>query len=157
MRLSKVPAAVRGLRLTERRLAWGLTEDGTALVATPTSLVIGAETIAWTGVERVSWQPEVLTVVEVDEVEGAGRTRSFVLTEQSRLAETVRAGVTSSVVWSDRRVLPTGRGVRLVGRRVPGQDALLWQGVWESAVDAADPGLRAGVEAMLADLRKTLG
>lgn len=154
---ARLPDAVRALRLEERRLAWGLADDGTPLVATPLALCLGEERLPWTSVERISWVPDVLTVVEVAEVEGTGRTRAFVLTEESRLAEIVRARVTSSVVWSERRALGNGRHVRVVGRRVPGQDALLWQAVWESDVDAADLRLRAIVEAQLAELRKTLG
>ncbi len=154
---SRVPAAVRAVAREERRLAWGMAEDGTPLVATPAALFLGEERLPWTSVERISWVPDVLTVVEVAEVEATGRTRAFVLAEDSRLAEIVRARVTSSVVWSDRRALGNDRHVRVVGRRVPGQDALLWQAVWESSVDASDSRLRAAVEAQLEELRKTLG
>ena len=55
------------------------------------------------------------------------------LAEDARLAETVRACVTSSVGWSDQRGSSARPAdVRLVGRRVPGRDALEWQTVWES-------------------------
>ena len=42
MRLRKqVPDVVRALAPSERRLAWALSDDGTPLVATPTSLYAG--------------------------------------------------------------------------------------------------------------------
>lgn len=156
MRLSKVPDAVRSVRTPERRLAWGLAPDGTVLVATASALHVGDEVLPWTQVEKVSWRPSVLTLVEVAEVEGTGRVRSWELAEDGRLAETVRARVTSSVGWSDRRRLPSGGHVRLVGRRAPGADALDWQVVWEHASDAAGPA-RGQVDAWVVELRKTIG
>lgn len=153
----RVPEAVRAVVTDERRLAWGLTTDGVALVATASSLYVGAEPLPWTQVERVGWRPAVLTVVEVSEIEGTGRSRSWELSSDSLLAETVRARVTSSVGWSDRRALVPAGAVRLVGRRTPGRDALQWQTVWEAGTDPSDPHLRAQAEQWLEALRKTIG
>ncbi len=154
---ARVPEAVRRLRLEERRLAWALSATGVPLVATPTHLYVGQDRLAWTGIERVSWQPPTLSVIEGAEVEGTGRTRSWELDTQSRLAEIVRARVTSSVAWSDRRALHPSGAVRLVGRRTPGQDALDWQTVWEPGTDPADPALQAQAREWVAALRKTIG
>ena len=151
------PEAVRALTVTERRLAWGLTEDGVALVATASALHVGDEVLPWTSVERVSWRPPVLHLWESADVEGAGRERTWPLAQDSRLAELVRSRVTSSVGWSDRRKLPTGGHVRLVGRRTPGVDDLQWQVVWERAVDLDDPLMRAQADAWVSELRATLG
>ena len=152
-----VPEVVRALQLPERRLAWGVTDSGTALVATATALYDGDAALPWTSVERVSWQPPVLHLWESAPVEGAGTQRSWSLAQDSRLAELVRSRVTSSVGWSDRRKLPTGGHVRLVGRRTPGVDALQWQTVWERAEDVDDPLLRAQVDAWVAELQASLG
>jgi hypothetical protein len=152
-----IPEAVRALRLEERRLAWGLTEDGTALVATPSTLYAGDQHLAWTQVAKVAWAPPVLTVTEVADVEDAGLAHRFVLAEDDRLAEVVRAQVTSSVAWTDVRRLETGGKVRVVARRVPGRDALLWQVVWLDGTDAADPSLRAETDALVLALRGTIG
>lgn len=151
-----VPEAV--CAVPGRRLAWGLTLDGLALVASVDALHLGpGEALPWTEVEKAVWQPPALTVTEVSEVEGSGRTRTFVLAEDDHLAEVVRARVTSSVGWSDRhRLEPTGQ-VRLVGRRLPDQDALQWQLVFGQAADAADPAKRAQAEQMVASLRRTIG
>lgn len=157
MRLSNVPATVRALKTDERRLAWGLTPDGTVLVATATFLYVDCDKLAWTKVERVSWTPPVLTVIEVAEIEGSGRSRNYELVEDGRLAEIVRARVTSSVGWSDRRVLHPSGAVRLVGRRTPGVDLLEWQTVWEPGTDHHDPALQAQAADWVAALRKTIG
>lgn len=153
MRLSKVPEAVRSVQTEERRLAWGVTPEDLPLVATASALHVGGEVLPWTQVERISWKPSVLTVVEAAEVEGTGRSRSWELATDGRLAEIIRARVTSSVGWTDRRALPSGGHVRLVGRRTPGQDALQWQPVWDR------PGRpdAALVDAWIAELRKTIG
>lgn len=151
-----VPEAVTALD-APGRLAWGLTTDGTPLVATSTALYVAAEPLPWTQVERVSWRPPELVVREVAEVEGGGRLRTFVLAEDDRLAEVVRARVTSSIGWSERRRLEPAGHVRVVGRRVPGADSLQWQVVYEQAEDAADPATRTQVAELVESLRRTLG
>lgn len=151
------PESVKALRLGERRLAWGVTEDGTAVVATPTALHVGDRSVPWVQVEKAGWAPPVLTVSEVAEVEGTGTRHVLRLADQRDLAGVVRSQVTSSVGWTDRRRLAPHGAVRVVGRRVPGQDALLWQVVWLDGTDPADPLLRAQAERIVADLRATLG
>jgi hypothetical protein len=153
----QVPDAVRAVPVDEHRLAWGVTDGGLALVATPSALWVGETKLPWLQVEKAGWQPPVLTVVEVSEREGAGTRHVWTLADDRRLAETVRAQVTSSVAWSDvRRLQPAGK-VRVVGRRVPGQDALLWQVVYLEGTNPADPVLRAQADAFAASLRATLG
>lgn len=151
-----VPEAVRAVPV--RRLAWGLTSDGLALVASDDALYLGpGDALPWTEVEKAVWKPPVLTVTQVSEVEGSGRARSFELADDDQLAEVVRARVTSSVGWSDRRRLEPSGHVRVVGRRLPGQDALHWQLVFGQAADAADPAKRAQAEQLVASLRRTIG
>ena len=153
----KVPDAVTALRTDERREAWGLTPEGVPLVATASALYVGTAVLPWTQVEKVSWVPPRLLLTEVSEVEGAGLVRSFELEQDAHLAEVVRTRVTSSIGWSDRRVLvPTG-AVRLVGRRAPGQDALVWQLVFEPGTDPHDPLVRAQAEQHVEELRRTIG
>jgi hypothetical protein len=153
VKLSRVPELVRALSLQERRLAWGVTTEELPLVATASALHIGEQVLPWTQVERISWKPSVLTVVEAAEVEGTGRTRSWELATDARLAEIIRASVTSSVGWTDRRALPSGGHVRLVGRRTPGQDALQWQCVWDRP-GRPDADL---VQRWIDELRATIG
>lgn len=156
MRLRRsVPEAVRAA--ADRRLAWGLTEDGVALVASPDCLHVGGERIEWWQVERVGWADPTLRVVEVAEVEGSGLVHLWDLAEDHGLAETIRERVTASVAWSDLRSLTPSGAVRLVGRRVPGQEVLTWQAVWQPGTDPSDPFLRAQVDAHLDALRKSIG
>jgi hypothetical protein len=157
LRRTKVPDAVRALAPEERRLAWGVASDGTPLVATATSLYAGSRQLPWTSVEKVVWRPPALTVTEVSDVEGTGTSHAWEVAQDHRLAETIHSQVTSSVAWSDRRALQPRGHVRLVGRRVPGQDRLLWQTVWEAGTDRNDPSLRAQTEQQLEGLRKTIG
>ncbi len=157
LRRGAVPDAVGSLVTGERRLAWALTGTGVPLVATPSGLYVGAERLPWSQVERVVWRPPTLTLVEVSEVQGSGRARSWELADDHRLAETVQAEVTSSIGWSDRRVLHPQGAVRLVGRRVPGREVLAWQLVFERETDATDPHLRAQAEELLGALRRTIG
>jgi hypothetical protein len=153
----RVPDEVRALAPAERHLGWALAEDGTPLVATPTSLYAGELVLPWAQVAKVSWVPPLLAVREVSPVEDAGTEHRFVLADDERLAEVVRTQVTSSVAWSDvRRLQPAGK-VRVVGRRVPGVDALHWQVVWLEGTDPADPALRAQADAHVAALRGSLG
>lgn len=162
-----VPEAVAALRTVERREAWGLTPEGTPLVATASALHVGSAgpastgtastELAWIQIERVSWVPPRLVLTEVSEVEGQGAVRAFELAQDSHLAEVVRTRVTSSIGWSDRRALvPTG-AVRLVGRRSPGRDILDWQLVFEPGTDPHDPLLREQAEEHVRSLRRTIG
>lgn len=153
----KLPAEVKAIATDERRLAWGMADDGTPLVATPVALWAGTSRLAWTFVEKVQWQPPVLTVHEVSEIEGTGGARSWTLVADSRLAETIRACVTSSVAWSDRRTVGPGARVRLVGRRAPGRDQLIWQTVWERPEDRAVPGYAAQAQEWVEELSRTIG
>ncbi|MFN2540192.1 MAG: hypothetical protein ABR549_18845 [Mycobacteriales bacterium] len=150
-----IPEAVRAVH--DRRLAWGLTDDGVALVASPTCLHVDGERIDWLAVEKVGWAPPVLRLTEIAEVEGTGLVHLWQLAEDHRLAETIRERVTASVGWSDVRTLHPAGAVRLVGRRVPGQDVLTWQTVWQEGTDPSDPLLRAQVDTYLDGLRKSIG
>jgi hypothetical protein len=143
--------------VADRRLAWGLTEDGVALVASPTCLHVGPEQLPWTSVERVGWAEPTLRVVEIAEVEGTGRVHLWDLAEDHGLSTTIRERVTASIAWSDVRKLAPAGSVRLVGRRVPGQELLTWQTVWLAGTDPRDPLLRAQVDAAVIALQRSVG
>ena len=155
--IRRVPQVVKAVATGERRLAWALTTEGAPLVATPTGLYDGGEPLPWVQVEKVSWQPPHLSVTEGALVEGTGPRHDWELAEDAHLAEVVRAQVTSSIGWSDRRRLASGGALRVVGRRVPGEDALLWQVVYLEGADPDDPLNRAEAERLVDGLRGTLG
>lgn len=160
LRRPAVPDAVRAVALdpVERRLAWGVTTTGQAVVATDRALHLPEQDpLPWWEVERASWRRPLLEVLRVAPVQGTGQRWTVELAEERRLAEVIRSQVTASVAWSNHlRLAPTG-GVRIVGRRRPGQDALDWQLVFDAGTDPTDPALRAQAEAAMADARRTLG
>jgi hypothetical protein len=150
-----IPDAVRAV--TDRRLAWAVTDQGVALVASPTCLYVGGVRIDWTSVEKVGWATPTLRLTEIAEVEGTGAVHLWELAEDHGLAETIRERVTASVAWSDVRKLSPDGAVRLVGRRVPDQEVLTWQTVWQPGTDPSDPLLQAQVHAFVEELRKSIG
>jgi len=128
------------------------------VVATPSGLVLpSGSSLPWVQVEKAVHAPPVLTISEVAEVEGRGTAHVLRLTQDHDLAGVVRARVTSSVGWSDRHRLRPQGSVRLVGRRVAGQDALLWQLVFDQDSDPDDPAVRAQADQLLDEVRRTLG
>ena len=142
----------------ERRLAWGVTTAGDAVVATGHALLLpGPTRLAWADVERATWRRPVLQVSRVAPVDGAGTRWELELAQEGDLPEVVRSQVTGSVAWTNHvRLHPSG-GVRIVGRRRPGQDALDWQLVFDRGTDPDDPQLRAQADALVQDARRTIG
>lgn len=152
-----IPPEVKALAVEERRLAWGLSDDGVPLVATASALWAGDARLGWAFVEKISWVPPVLTVHEVSEIEGTGGSRSWTLASDARLAETVRACVTSSIAWSDRRLVGPGVHVRLIGRRTPGRETLEWQTVWDRPEDRAVTAYADQAQEWVEELARTIG
>ncbi len=156
----RVPEVVCAVPLQrgERRSSWGLTPGGEPVVATDLGLHLpGAPRIDWPDVEKATWSRPVLTVVRVAETAGAGERRAVQLEQENDLPDAVRSAVTGSVGWSSHyRLRPTG-GVRVVGRRRPGQDLLDWQVVYDAGTDPDDPLVRAQAEELLLTARRTVG
>ncbi len=142
----------------ERRLAWALTPTGQPVVATDVGLRLpDGVRLDWPDVEKATWQRPVLAVVQVAEVSGTGTSWRLQLEQEGDLPDAVRSAVTASVAWSTHvRLQPTG-GVRLVGRRRPGLEALDWQLVYDRGTDLGDPAVRGQAEGLLADARRTIG
>lgn len=154
-----LPPAVKAVALPsgERRLAWALTPSGEPVVATDLALLLpSGERLAWPSVERASWQPPLLVVLEVAQVEGSGARHVVEIAGESELPQVVRTRVTASVAWSSHERLAAG-GVRIVARRVPGSDALTWQLVYDRGTPLDDPLVRARCEALLEAARRSIG
>ena len=156
----RLPEAVAAVVLEpgERRRAWGLTPDGLPVVATDRGIRLpGAELLEWHDVERASWSRPVLTLLRVAGVEGTGERRSVQLEQEGELPDAVRTSVTGSVGWSSHYRLQPSGGVRVVGRRRPGQDLLDWQLVYDAGTDPEDPLVRTQAEELLLTARRTVG
>lgn len=155
-----VPEAVTAVRLEpgERRSAWGLTPGGEPVVVTDLGLWLpGAPRLDWHDVEKATWARPVLTVVRVALVAGTGERRTVQLEQEGNLPDAVRSAVTGSVGWSSHyRLRPRG-GVRVVGRRRPGQDLLHWQLVYDVGTDPDDPLVRTQADELLLTARRTVG
>ena len=156
----RVPEAVRTVVLEpgERRLSWGLTPDGSPVLATDRGLRLpGEQLLAWHRIERASWARPVLTLLEVATVEGTGPRRSVQLEDEGDLPEAVRTSVTGSVGWTSHYRLRPAGGVRVVGRRRPGSDLLDWQLVFDQGTPLDDPSVQAQAEELLLNARRTVG
>ncbi len=160
LRRRRVPAAVRAVRLPpgERRTAWAVASSGEPVVATDQALLLPeGRRLEWARIERASWRPPQLTVVEVAPVEDTGAHHVLALDDEGDLPAVVRTSVTGSVAWSAHERLAPRGGVRVVGRRVPGRDALGWQLVYDAGTDLDDPLVRAQAEALLEGARRSIG
>ncbi len=160
LRRSKAPPAVSDVQLDpgERRLAWALSSDGAAVVATDQGLHLpGQPRIGWPDIERVSWNAPVMRVEGIGEVVGGGPRWEVQLADPRNLPEVVRSRVVESIGWSEHRPLSPSGGVRLVGRRRPGDELLHWQLVYDQDTGPPDAQQRAQAEAFLLDARRTIG
>lgn len=159
-RRRSLPDAVRAVTLDpgERRLGWGVTTAGDAVLATSHGLRLpGQPPLAWADVERATWRRPTLTVTQVTSIDGAGRRWQLELAQEDELPDVVRTQVTSSVAWSNHVKLAPSGGVRLVGRRRPGQELLDWQLVHDVGTDPDDPQVRAQGQALVEQARRTIG
>lgn len=143
----------------ERVVAWAGVQDGTAVVATPRGLwwpgPEGYRRIGWQFVDKATWREGVLSVIEADLVDDVllvdRPAIHATLSEPRDLPPTVRQRVEGNVVRSEL-VDVLGGTARVVGRRVPGRDGLVW---WARLSDGTPdtPQVRALVTARLAALR----
>lgn len=156
----RAPDAVRAVTLEpgERRVSWGLTDDGEPVVATDLGLRVPVgPRLDWPDIERAVWRRPLLTVLEMHERQGAGRSVALVLADEGDLPDVVRTRVTASVAWSSHSRLHPAGGVRVVGRRRPGRDDLDWQLSYDPETDLSDPGVRLQAERLLEGARRTIG
>lgn len=121
------------------------------------------ERVSWHLINKATWRSPTLTLIEVEdlgELEGAQvmgerAPRSVRVAIPRALPQEVRQRVTRSVRYSAHHSLaPTG-GVRVVARRVPGQDGLVWRLHFDPGTDADDPLLREQAGRLLAAAQRS--
>ena len=138
----------------DRALAWGRTCDGRPVAACAAGLTVeGAGLLGWHEITHVRWTDHVL---RVDTMSSAD---AFVaaMDEVGRLPVVVMERVTASIVVNERHTLDGERGVRVLARRVAGEDELRWGAVLDPGLDPADPRWRTRVEHLVGAARARLG
>ncbi len=157
-RFGRPPEQVAAAAGAEDVLAWGERTTGGWLAATsaglrtvPTGPDDGEpELLPWHLVGHARWAAgesggtfTVTPLVEVEPgVQARGPVTRHALTEAGELPAVLRRRVDQTVVASQRHPLPTGGGVVLVARRVPGQEAREWSVVFDDDADRDDPAAR---------------
>ncbi len=139
-------------------LAQAESADG-PLVATNRRLFLpdgtGLRPIGWEHVERAAWNrdDEQLVVVETAPLGAAQRRHRIRLSEATVFLDVVREQVQSSVVISRHVAIAGSLGVRVSGRRRPGERTLAWVVAVDRGIDLDDPDVRAAVQAAVAEVR----
>ena len=119
-------------------LAWA-----TVAAASPEDVVVATnhgiwlpsavERLGWHEIHKAAWSGRELRIVPAEVAEDRegysvlvdGSAVTVLLLEPGELPDQVRTRVTRSVAYTTHHPLPSG-AVRVVGRRVPGQDGLSW-------------------------------
>jgi len=134
-RRPKLPASLRPtLESDERILTWAAVGDSGALVATNRGLWLpDGKRLGWHEIHKAAWSGRELRITPAEVAQSRddytvlvdGPVVSFLLLEPGDLPDQVRTRVTRSVAYTTHHPMPTG-GVRVVGRRVSGQNGLSW-------------------------------
>jgi hypothetical protein len=154
--------AALGLNRGEHVIAWAQAAQGSSLVATDRALHAtgpqGGLRLEWHQIAEATWRESVLRVVVSRAQPGQPPgIHTWLLQRPGLLPAAVRDRVTASIVVN-RHVRLVGRsGVRILGRRAPGVDELIWTLLFDPDLDPTDPTLRTLADAELADLRQQLG
>lgn len=159
-RRRKPPANVRpALERNERVLAWARSIDDPAVAVVVTTLGLWlpgtAGRLGWHQVHKATWAGSRLTVVPSRPVgagvgdEGSDYTVmaddaavTVNLADPGDLPAVVRQRVTRSVAYTAHHPLPAG-GVRVVARRIAGQDGVTWHVRYDDGTDPEDPAVVA--------------
>lgn len=161
-RKAQPPAsATAGFEHDERTLAWGETDDDAAVVATNLGLWLpGVGRVGWHEIDKAAWRDDTLSVMRgVDVGDPFAESQpigSWGLVAPGQVPKVVHRRVTNSVAVTEHLPLGSGGGVRIVGRRVPGQDGLSWSAHLDPGISRHDPAVQAEVAALL-DRARDLG
>jgi hypothetical protein len=159
----KPPRSLRPkLDTGERLLAWARVADGPdqAVVITTLGLWLpGRARLGWHQIHKATWSGSRLTVIpsapvgEPVVVDGAGSYT--VLTDAEPVSVTLAEpgdvpAETRSVAYTAHHPLPEG-GVRVVGRRVPGANGLVWHVRYDDGTRFDDPEVVARTSELVAE------
>jgi hypothetical protein len=160
-RVERPPSAAHEvLEPDERLTGWGTTPDGDAVMATTRGLLLpapeGHTRLPWHMIHKATWDRGMLHIVPgteiADGVVADAAPVAVQVAEPRDLPAEVRTRVTRSVAYSSYHRLPGG-GVRVVARRVPGQDGLTWVLRFDEGVDREDPAVQEAAAEFLNEAR----
>ena len=150
-RRPSLPATLKpALGPDERVVAWSLVSDDQAVVATNHGLWLPgvASRLGWHEIHKAAWSGRELRITPAEPAEERdgytvfvdGPVLTFLLLSPGDLPDQVRTRVTKSVAYTTHHPLPSGAGgVRVVGRRVPGQNGLTWAVRYDSGTPVSLP------------------
>lgn len=146
----------------ERLLAWGELHGGQVAVCTDVAIHIpGAGRVSWDLVVRGAWSEEFLDLVFQPAVGAPSQEVRLRFEEPGQVPAVVRERVEWTVLgpYPAELIHPDGRtGVAMLNsRRSPETGDVRWAVVFDSGIDAGDPGWRAAADASLQELRGQLG
>lgn len=148
-------------------LAWARTTDEPAQAVVVTTLGLwlpGRPRLGWHQIHKATWSGARLTVIpsvpvgEPVPMDGAGTYAvladdepvTVALAEPDEVPAEVRTRVTRSVTYTAHHSLPSGGGVRIVARRVPGVDGLAWHVRYDEGTPVEDPEVAAATTDLVA-------
>jgi hypothetical protein len=102
--------------------------------------------LGWHEIHKAAWSGRELRITPAETAEDRadyavlvdGPVLSFLLLEPGQVPDQVRNRVTRSVAYTSHHPLSAG-GVRVVGRRVPGQNGLSWAVRYDSGTPVKLP------------------
>lgn len=158
-RRPRLPADLRpALEPDERVVAWGRTGQQAAVVATNRGLFLPGRDgrLGWHEIHKAAWAGRqlVVTPAEVTErregylVAVDGAPIIVDLLEPGDVPHAVRARVTRSVAVTSHHPVPGG-AVRVVARRVPGENGLTWTVRYDPGTDPHGPGVPEATTALV--------
>ena len=164
-RRPRVPAALRPpLAADERIVAWAASAGDQVLVATNHGLWLpDGKRLGWHEIHKAAWSGRELRVTpaEVAQERAAykvlvdGPVLAFLLLEPGELPDQVRTRVTRSVAYTTHHPMQAG-GVRVVGRRVPGQNGLTWAVRYDSGTPVSLPAVIKYTDDLVAGARAVM-
>lgn len=157
LRAKRVSAADRsdlGVPDGDKPLAFAHTIHGQPVAATRTALYLPGRVIPWHTIAKAEWAEPLLEIVVAAGPRGELIRLEF--EDPGSLPPVIRERVTDSVIISEHRILPNGRGATFAARRLPG-DEITWSVTFDSGVDPTDPVNQSEATEVLAELRSTLG
>ena len=160
----KLPAGQRpALGSEERVVAWASIDADQALVATNQGLWLPeGRRLGWHEIHKAAWSGRelLITPAEVAEERPAyavlvdGPVVGYLLLEPGELPDQVRSRVTRSVAYTSHHPMTVG-GVRVVGRRVPGQNGLSWSVRYDSGTPVKLPAVVELTEQLVSAAQET--